>query len=172
MTLSKKMELAMNDQINAEFFSAYLYKSMAAYFESMNFSGFAHWMDMQAIEELEHGNKFYSYVNARCGRVVLGEIECPKVNWKSPLDAFSDALEHEKKITKLIHNLVDLALREKDYATESFLRWFVDEQVEEEATADEIVQKIKMANGDTQVLLLLDEQLGKRVNGKSSQTEK
>ena len=164
MILSKKMELALNDQINAEFFSAYLYKSMAAYFESIKLGGFAHWMELQAQEEAEHGQKLYSYIHVCCGRVVLKSIEGPKIEWKDPLDVFCDALAHEKKVTKLIHNLVDLARKENDHTTESFLKWFVDEQVEEESSADEIVQKLKEAKKNDQIILFIDGQLGQRKN--------
>ena len=162
MNLPKKIEKKLNEQINAEFFSAYLYKAMAAYFTSINFEGFSSWMDKQAAEELGHGLKFYDYINSRLARVVLDSISKPKTEWNSPLEAFEAALEHEKYVTSLIYNLVELAKKEKDYATENFLQWFVVEQTEEEETADSNVQKLKMAGTDKFSLLLLDKEFGQR----------
>ena len=156
------MENALNNQIKEEFFSAYLYKSMAAYFESTNLKGFAHWMELQAAEELAHGQKFYTYINSRFGEITLLPIEAPKSKWKSPLDAFEDAFDHEKKITKFIYSLVKQARSDNDYATETFLQWFVTEQVEEEDSADEIVQKLKMAGNNNHAILLLDRELMQR----------
>lgn len=160
--LSKKMQDAINKQINREFFSGYLYLSMAAYFESKNLPGFANWMHNQAKEEISHGMKFYSYIYDQLGSVKLLPIEQPQTEWKSPLSAFEDVCKHEKHVTDLIHKLMKLAIDENDQASISFLRWFVDEQVEEEANADLIVEQIKMAGEDNIGLLLMDKELAKR----------
>ena len=132
--LSSNMKKALNDQINAELYSAYLYLSMAAYFEDTNLPGMAGWMKAQAQEEVGHAMKFYGYVFDRDSKVELKAIDGPKTKWASPLAAFEDAYKHEQKVTGLIHKLVDLANKEKDHATRSFLNWFVDEQVEEDAS--------------------------------------
>ncbi|OHB65371.1 MAG: ferritin [Planctomycetes bacterium RBG_13_62_9] len=160
--LSKKMEKALNDQINAELYSAYIYLSMAAWFESQNLSGFAAWMRVQTEEEKTHGLKIFDFVNECRGRVVLQAIEKPAEEWKSPLAAFEAAFEHEQYVTGRINDLVNLAAEEKDHATANFLQWFVKEQVEEEASADRIVQMLRMANNAPGALLMIDHQLGKR----------
>jgi len=161
--LSKKMETALNKQVVAEYYSAYLYLSMAAYFESVNLTGFANWMQIQATEELAHGTKIFNYVNERGGRVWLDAIDKPALKWSSPLAAFQDAYKHEQKVTGLINKLVDLAIKEKDHATKNFLQWFVAEQVEEEASADGIVQKLKMVGKEGGGLFMIDRELGQRV---------
>ena len=143
--ISEKMENELNEQINKELFSSYLYLSMAAYFESTNLNGFASWLSVQAQEELIHAMKIYGFVNERGGTVDLKAIEAPKKKWKSPLDAFEDAYAHEQMISRSIDAIVDKAIAEKDHATNNFLQWYIKEQVEEEATADEIVQKIKLS---------------------------
>jgi len=160
--LSKKMEKALNEQLNAELYSAYLYLSMAAWFESQNLPGFAAWMRVQHREETGHGMKFFGFVIERRGRVALKAIEAPARDWKSSLAAFEAALDHERYITGRIGELVDLAIEEKDHATNAFLQWFVNEQVEEEASVDSIVQKLKMAEKSAGALLMLDHELGKR----------
>jgi ferritin len=160
--LSKKMEKALNEQINAELYSAYIYLSMAAWFESQNLSGFATWMKVQNREETVHAMKLFGFVTERRGRVALTAIEEPAKEWKSPLAAFEAALEHEQYITGRIGDLVNQAIAEKDHATNAFLQWFVNEQVEEEAAADSIVQKLKMAEKSTGAMLMLDHELGKR----------
>ncbi len=160
--LSKKMEKALNEQINAELYSAYIYLSMAAWFESQNLQGFATWMKVQNREETGHAMKFFSFINERRGRVTLTAIEEPAKEWESPLAVFEAALEHEKYITGHIGDLVNHAIAEKDHATNAFLQWFVNEQVEEEAAADSIVQKLKLAEKSTGALLMLDHELGKR----------
>jgi len=160
--LSEKMQEALNAQINAELMSAYLYLSMAAYFYDANFPGFANWMRIQDHEERIHAMKIYDYVVARNGRVRLLPLEGPKVEWQSPLDAFEDAYKHEQKVTGLISKLVDLAVSEGDHATDSFLKWFVDEQVEEEASVDAIVQDLRRAGDSAQILFMLDRELGGR----------
>jgi ferritin len=160
--LSEKMQAALNAQINAELFSSYLYLSMAAYFYEENFPGFANWMRIQEQEERIHAMKFYDYVVSRDGRVRLLPIEGPQVEWASPLAAFEDSYQHEQKVTGLIHKLVDLALSEGDHATHSFLKWFVDEQVEEEANVDAVVQDLRRAGDSAQILFMLDRELGGR----------
>ncbi len=160
--LDPRMQDALNEQINAELFSAYLYLAMAAYFEAEDLPGFAHWMRVQAQEELEHAMKIFDFVNERKGRVHLAEIKAPKATWASPAEAFEDALHHEESVTQRIHNLVELARSLKDYATEVFLQWFVEEQVEEEATAEAVLRKVQRAKDHPPALLMLDRELGQR----------
>jgi ferritin len=160
--LNKKVEKALNEQINAELYSSYLYLSMAAWFESQNLRGFASWMRVQAREENTHAMKFFDFVNERRGTVTLKEIGAPTREWKSPLAAFEAAFEHEQYITGRINDLVNLATAEKDHATAEMLQWFVKEQVEEEASADSIVQQLKMANNAPGALFMIDHILGER----------
>ena len=131
MVISSKINDIINEQINKEFFSSYLYLSMAAYFESINFEGFAHWMRLQSKEENSHAIKFFNYIYERGGKVTLKAIEKPKAEWKSPLEAFEEAYEHEKFITDSIYKILEAAKAEKDYATENFLAYYIEEQVEE-----------------------------------------
>ena len=160
--LKEKIQTAMNEQIKHELYSAYLYLSMAAYSESVALPGFAHWLQLQAQEEVEHAMKFYHFINERGGRVTLMAIEQPPAEFESPLDIFEMTLEHEQKVTALINGLYKLALEEDDYASQVFLQWFVEEQVEEEATATEILDMLKMAGDKGQALLMMDRQLGQR----------
>ena len=162
MKLSEKMEKALNEQVNKEFYSSYLYLSMSAYCESLNYSGFANWLKKQAQEELEHAMKLYEYIFERRGRAVLEAIDKPPSEWKDLVDVFENVLKHEEGITESIYKLMDLAKEEKDYATESMLKWFVDEQVEEEASAEDILQKLKMAEGNKNALFALDRALAQR----------
>jgi len=162
MLINKEIEKAINDQINAELYSAYLYLSMAAYFESENLKGFANWMQVQAKEEVEHAMKFYSYLNERGGRVFLSEIKKPETEWDSPLAIFEHVYEHEKGVTERIYKLVDLATSKNDHATKSLLNWFVDEQVEEEASANEILEMLKRVKDSPNALFMLDSRLGGR----------
>lgn len=161
--LKEKMLKALNGQINAEMYSSYLYLSMESYFQSVSLSGFARWMRAQVQEELFHGMKFYDYVCERGGKVNLAAIKKPDSSWKSPLVAFKHILKHEQHVTDLINDLMDLAIAEKDHATQNFLQWFVGEQVEEEATVGEIVDKLNLIKDDTSGLFLLDAEVGKRV---------
>jgi ferritin len=161
--LKPSIQDACNKQINAELFSSYLYLSMASYFESKSLPGMASWMRVQAREELAHAMKFFDFVNERSGLVVLKSIGAPKTGWDSPLQAFEDAFKHECGITGLINGLVDLAVSEKDHATQAFLQWFVTEQVEEESTADAIVAKLKMVGDHSMGLVMLDKELAGRV---------
>ena len=161
--ISKKMVDALNEQVNAELYSAYLYLSMESYFKSENLNGFANWMRVQTQEEVAHATKIYDFINERGGRVTLKAIEGPQTEWDSALAVFKAAYEHEQKVTGLINNLVDLAIKEKDHATNSFLQWFVNEQVEEESSADEIVQQLKMMENAPGGMFMLDRELGQRV---------
>jgi len=160
--ISKKMETAINDQINAELYSSYLYLSMSSYFQSINFKGFANWMRVQAQEELYHAMKFYDYVNEHGGKVLVKQIEKPPTEWDSPLAVFEYTHKHEQKVTSLINNLVDLAISEKDHTSNSFLQWYINEQVEEESNADELVQKLKMMADTGNGLFMIDQELAKR----------
>ena len=160
--MSGKMQEAINKQINAELYSGYLYLSMAAQFDSMSFPGFAHWMRSQAQEELFHAMKFFDYVCERGGVATLQAIEGPPTEWESPLAMFEAAYEHEQKVTGMINDLVDLAIEEKDHASNNFLQWYVAEQVEEEASADEVVQKLKLAGSEGGGLFMLDREMGQR----------
>lgn len=160
--VSDKMMDALNKQVNAELYSAYLYLSMSAYFESINLNGFANWMRVQAEEEYGHAMRFYNYISDRGGRVKLFAIDEPPSEWSSPLDVFEAVYNHEVKVTSLINELVDLALAEKDHLTYNMLQWFVSEQVEEESSADDIVQKLRMAGNDSSALLMMDKELSLR----------
>ena len=161
--ISKKMEKALNEQVNAELLSAYLYLSMEAYFKSLNLNGFANWMRVQTQEEVAHGMKIYGFIDERGGRITLTAIEGPQTKWDSPLAVFKDVYKHEQKVTSLINNLVNLAIEEKDHATNTFLQWFVNEQVEEEASADQVVQQLKMMEKAPGGMFMLDRELAQRV---------
>jgi ferritin len=163
--IGKKMEDAINKQINAELYSEYMYLAMSAYFESLTLRGFANWMRVQAGEEHKHAMKFFDHLVDRGGRVKLDVIQKPELEWKSPIDAFEVTYKHEQLVTSLIHTLVEVSNAEKDYAVNSMLKWFVDEQVEEESSADEIRQKLKMIGSSSGSLLYLDKQLAKRDEG-------
>lgn len=161
--ISKKMEKALNEQVNAELYSAYLYLSMEAYFKSMNLNGFANWMRVQTQEEVAHAMKIYGFIDERGGRIALKAIDGPQTEWDSPLAVFKDIYKHEQKVTSLINNLVNLAIEEKDHATNTFLQWFVNEQVEEEASADQVVQQLKMMEKAPGGMFMLDRELAQRV---------
>ena len=161
--IKEKIQKALNQQLNAELFSSYLYLSMAAYFESINLKGFANWMRVQTQEELVHAMKFYDFIIERGGKAVLASIEGPPTEWESPLAVFEHAYQHEQKVTGLINKLVNLATAEQDHATNNFLQWFVAEQVEEEASADEVVHKIKLMGDASGGLFMLDRELAQRV---------
>ncbi len=160
--IHEKMEKAINDQINWELFSAYLYFSMAAYFDSVNLKGFSSWMRIQAMEEQTHVKRFYDFVTARGGRVILSEIKAPQSEWGSPLAVFEDVLSHEQKVTGLINGLVDLSLELRDHASNSFLQWFVNEQVEEEASVDDVLQSLKLNENNPGGLFMVDKELAQR----------
>jgi ferritin len=163
--LNPKLQDAFNKQINAEFCSSYLYLSMAAYFEAEDLKGMAHWMRIQAGEENAHALRIFDFINDRNGRVALTQIDAPKEQWKSPLEAFEDAYKHEQKITAMIGDLMNLVAVEKDGAGHDFLEWFCREQVEEEAAAQLIVAQLKRVGDQGVGLYLLDQELGKRSAG-------
>jgi len=161
--IKEKIQAALNEQLNAEMYSSYLYLSMSAYFESVALKGFANWMRVQAQEELTHAMKFHDFILESGGRVILTALDAPQIQWDSPLAAFEHVYKHEQKVTGMINNLVNLAVTEADHAANNFLQWFVTEQVEEESSADEIVQKMKLSGDDRSALSFLDKELGKRV---------
>ena len=160
--ISETMENAVNKQINKEMYSAYLYLSMSAYFESINLKGFANWMYVQYQEEVGHAMKFYEHLKNRGGKLKLFAINEPPSEWKSPLDVFQATLKHEQFITKSINELVDIAESEKDRAAYNMLQWFIDEQVEEEANDEEIIAQLEMVEESRNGLLMLDRELAKR----------
>jgi ferritin len=161
--LNKKIEKKINEQINEELFSAYLYLAMSAYCEDINLPGFANWMNVQFEEEQFHAKKFINYINERGGRVELEAIEKPQVKWDDMIDVFEETLKHEQHITSKINGMMDLAVNERDHATISFLNWYVDEQVEEENTADDILNRLKMIEGKGNGMLMLDKEMAARV---------
>jgi ferritin len=158
--LTETMQQALNDQLNAELTAYYTYLSMTAYFEDQNLKGFAAWMRNHSDEEMVHAMKFYDFIHSRRGRVRLQPIPQPPTDWDSALAAFQDALKHEQHVTHLINKLVALSAQENDYATHSFLQWFVDEQVEEEAVVDDVIQDLKRVGDYGPGLFLLDRELG------------
>jgi ferritin len=160
--INKAMQTAMNDQINKELYSSYLYLSMAAYLEDKNLPGFAHWMRVQETEEREHAMKFYDFMVERGGRVTLKAIDAPKAEWKSTLELAEEVAAHETMITASINTLYELALTEKDYPTQIMLQWFISEQVEEERNAAEIVANLKLIEDRGTAVLMLDHRLAKR----------
>lgn len=161
--ISNKMCKALNDQINAELFSSYLYLSMSSWFSERSLSGFASWMRVQAQEELSHGMKIYDYILERGGKVKLAAIDQPESEWKSAVVVVEEVVQHEAKVTGLVNDLVDLALSEKDHAANIFLQWFVAEQVEEEASVGEVFERMKMIDGDSAGMFAMDMELSKRV---------
>ncbi|MGH9340517.1 MAG: ferritin [Acidobacteriota bacterium] len=160
--LDKKIQDALNEQIKDEYYASYLYLSMSAWCAAQNLSGFAHWMRLQSQEELAHALKLLDYMCNRGAHVVLHAIDKPPSDFKSMLDMFEQSLRHEQKVTEKINELYELALREKEHATEIELQWFIREQVEEEKTATDIVERLKLVQQDGTALLLLDNQLGAR----------
>ena len=160
--LSKAVQDAINEQIKNELYSSYLYLAMSAYCEANNLPGFAHWLRVQSQEEIEHAMKFFGFVNERGGRVVLEAIDKPPVEFESPVKIFEETLNHERKVTAMINSLYELALEEKDYASQVMLHWFIDEQVEEEANASYILDTLKAVGEKGQALVMLDRELAKR----------
>jgi ferritin len=161
--ISQKLQDAINHQINRELFSEYYYLSMASYFNSTGLSGFENFFLVQVEEERFHAMKMYHFLNERGGRVSLQAIEAPKTSFKSALDVFELAYAHEKLVSSLINDLMDLAIQENDHAAKNFLNWFVEEQVEEEANMDTIVNKLKLIGGEGHGLLMLDNELARRI---------
>jgi ferritin len=160
--ISNTMQKAINEQINKELYSSYLYLSMAAHFENKNLPGFARWMYAQADEEHEHGMKFFQHLVDRGGMVELTAIAGPETDWKTNLDVFKQVQEHEVVVTASIYTLYELALKEKDYPAQVMLQWFINEQVEEEKNAADIVQQLELIDAKGTAIMMLDHQLGKR----------
>ena len=161
--LKKSLEKALNEQINAELHSAYLYLSMSAWFAEQDLMGFANWMRVQFQEELAHGTHIFDFICERGGKVTLTPITAVETEWASFIDVFEKTLAHEQKVTALINNLMDIATKESDHATQSFLKWYVDEQVEEEANALQILNNLKLIKGEGQGVLMMDRELQARV---------
>lgn len=161
--ISKKLQDAINTQINKELYSVYLYLSMQAWFAHQNLDGFATWMDVQCQEERFHAMKFFNYLIERGGKVELKALEGPTVDFKNPLAVFTAALKHEQLVSKSINDLMELAIKEKDHSARGLLQWYVDEQVEEEANVDKVVRQLTMIKEDPHALFMLDNQLGTRV---------
>lgn len=161
--MNPKIEKALNEQINLELYSSYIYMSMASYLKSLNLNGFAHWMQIQVQEELAHALKIYNYVTERDGTVVFEAIAKPPQTWESPTEVFSHSYKHEQTVTSRIHEIVDLAIKEKDHSTNAHMQWYLNEQVEEEARVLEIYKQLKFANNAPQVLLMFDRELAQRV---------
>ena len=160
--MNKKLHTAFNDQIKNEFYSAYLYLSMSAYFEAKNLQGMAHWVKVQAKEEISHGMKMFEFLNDRGAKVTLQAFSQPTIDFSSALEVFEKVLEHEKKVTALIEKLCDIADESDDKAASVFLQWFITEQVEEEKNATVIVGNLKLVKPDSAAILMIDRHLGKR----------
>ena len=160
--LTEKMQKALNSQLNAELYSSYLYLAMNAYFKSVNLDGFANWMHCQAQEELLHAMKFYDFITQRSGKIHLMEVKAPPAEWGSPLAVFEATLEHEQKVTALINGLVDIAVEQRDHATQIFLQWFVSEQVEEEENVGGVLEQLKLMGEAKGGLFMMDRELAKR----------
>ncbi len=161
--LKKQVSDKLNKQVNAEIYSAYLYLSMAAYFDSLNLAGFSNWMKVQAQEEMMHAMKIYNFIYDKGGAVTLTAIDAPETQWESPEAAVQDVCVHEEKVTGMINDLVDCAVEQHDHATNAFLQWFVNEQVEEEASAGDVLSKVQMVEKTSHGLYMLDKDLAARV---------
>lgn len=161
--INEKLQKEINKQINAEFYSAYLYLSMSAYLDSINLTGFANWMQVQFQEEMFHAQRFFNYLLERGGKVNLEQIEKPQTSWKGILDVIENTYKHEQNVTSLINNIMTVAIEEKDHACISFFQWFVNEQVEEEANVDAILQQLKLIEGKGSGLFMLDREAKARV---------
>lgn len=160
--ITKKVEDALNKQLNAELYSSYAYLAMSAHFESNDLSGFARWFRLQSEEEYSHAMKIFDYIHQIGARVKLTEVKAPKLTWKTFVDVFKDTYKHEQNVTNMINNIVDLAMTEKDHATANFLQWFVSEQVEEEATSGQLLKKMEMVGDSKAGLFMMDRELGGR----------
>ena len=161
--LNEKVQKALNDQVAAEFYSAHLYLAMSAYFESVDLPGAANWMRVQYKEELTHAEKIFDYVIERDNRAIVKSFDAPPIEWESPLKAFEAAYKHEQKVTGLINDLLELARSERDHATEIFLQWFVNEQVEEESSVKAVVQQLKLVDDSKNGRFMIDRELAGRV---------
>jgi ferritin len=160
--MDKKMLGVLNEQVNAEFYSANMYLAMSSYFNTLNLKGFANWMYIQYQEEVEHALKFFKYIDDRGEHALIGGMDAPETDFNSPLEVFEKALAHEKKVTAMIHNIYEVAMEVNDYPTKSFIKWFIDEQVEEESSGQEMVDNLKMIGDDKSALLILDREAGGR----------
>ncbi len=161
--LKKNIETLLNEQMNFEIHSAYIYRAMAAYCDSIDLTGFSHWLKVQAKEEESHVERFYNYIVERGGRAYFSAMEAPQRDWESILAVFENGLEHEVVVTEKINDLMTTAIQENDHATRSFLNWFVDEQVEEEASFDSIIKQLKLISGSGQGLFMIDKEMGTRI---------
>lgn len=161
--LNTKIQKAINDQINEELYSSYLYLAMAAHLSNIGLNGFANWMNIQVQEEMNHAKFFFDFVLERGGKIELDQIAKPKSEWANITEIFKETVAHEKHISSRINDIATLALEEKDHATASFLRWFIDEQVEEEATAEDWLNKLKLTKAEGTALFFLDQEAAKRV---------
>lgn len=161
--ISKQMAEALNDHLNKELYSAYLYMSMSSHAHYIGLKGFANWFNIQVQEELIHVQKAYHYLLDQGTKVIFEAVDKPPTDFKSPLDLFETTLNHEKQVTARVHSLVSQANKENDYASSNMLQWFVDEQVEEETTVSDIIQKLKLVGNDGTGLLMIDKELGTRV---------
>ncbi len=161
--MNPKIEAMLNDQMNFELYSSYIYMAMAAYCESIDLTGFSHWFKIQVQEEMYHATKFYNYIFDRGGRAFFTQIDAPEQEWESVKASFENALEHEKLVTGRINDIMTAAIDERDHATTSFLNWFVDEQVEEEASVDEINKKLNLVQNSANGLFMLDKDVGARI---------
>ena len=162
MRFNKKVEEILNKQINAEFWSAYLYLSMSAYFQSKSLPGFANWMRVQYQEEMSHALKIFDYINSRGGSVQLEPIAKVQTEWKNVVDAFKDTYKHECEVTDMIHNCYEVAVKEKDHATANMLQWFIDEQVEEEENAQAILDQLELIGESGHGIFYLDKEMAAR----------
>ena len=160
--ISKRMQDALNTQINAELWSAYLYLSMSNNFAAKGNQGFANWFEVQFKEEQDHALIFTKHILSRGGKALLAPIDAVETNWDTPLKAFQDTLAHENKVTAMINNLYKIATEENDYATQSMLKWFIDEQVEEEENAQTLIDNLKMIDNNGFGLFMLDKDLATR----------
>lgn len=170
MRFNNKVEEVLNKQINAEFWSAYMYLSMSAYFHSKGLKGFANWMRVQYQEEVTHAIKLYDYILGRAGIVKLEAIATVPTEWKGIVDAFQYTYEHECKVTEMIHNCYEVAFAERDHATANMLQWYINEQTEEEQNAQDILDQLKLIGEDGQGIFLLDKDLATRVFVDATQT--
>jgi len=161
--LNQRIEKIINEQINAELYSSYLYLAMSAYCADLGLAGFANWLKIQVQEELAHVEFMFNYLIERNGRVVLETVEKPPVEWNNIIEVFEETLKHEQYISSRINNIVNVALEEKDHATASFYKWFLDEQVEEEATASDVLSKLKLTKAEGSALFFMDQEMAKRV---------
>ncbi len=160
--LSSEIESALNEQVNKELYSAYLYLAMAAWFEARNLSGFSHWMRLQFEEEQEHALRLFNYVGDRGGTMKLEAIAAPPADWDSSLTVFEFTLKHEQEVSMSINRLVDLCIKHSDHASNAYLQWFVNEQVEEEASVDAIVQQLRLVGDSGHAIFMIDRELGGR----------